>query len=67
MPPALMAQIVGADAASLIAEITLAMANELPIDCLTDTIHAHPTLPEAWMEAGLMALDMPIHFPPKKK
>ena len=32
-----------------------------------DTIHAHPTLSEAWMEAALIANETPIHFPPKKK
>jgi dihydrolipoamide dehydrogenase len=61
------AQVVGHDAASLIAEIALAIANELTIDCLTETIHAHPTLPEAWLEAGLLAQNTPIHFPPKVK
>lgn len=61
------AQVVGHDAASLIAEIALAMTNELTIDCLTETIHAHPTLPEAWLEAGLLAQNTPIHFPPKVK
>lgn len=61
------AQVVGHDAASLISEMALAIANELTIDCLTETIHAHPTLPEAWLEAGLMAQNTPIHFPPKIK
>lgn len=59
------AQVVGYDASSLIAEMALAIANELTIDCLTDTIHAHPTLPEALHEAGLMAMDIPLHMPPK--
>ncbi|MGH2639976.1 MAG: dihydrolipoyl dehydrogenase family protein, partial [Rhabdochlamydiaceae bacterium] len=61
------AQMVGYDSASLIAEIALAITNELTIDCLTETIHAHPTLPEAWLEAGLLAQNAPIHFPPKVK
>ncbi len=61
------AQVVGHDAASLIAEIALAITNELTVDCLTETIHAHPTLPEAWLEAGLLAQNTPIHFPPKVK
>lgn len=61
------AQVVGHDSASLIAEIALAMTNELTVDCLTETIHAHPTLPEAWLEAGLLAQNTPIHFPPKVK
>ncbi len=61
------AQMVGHDAASLIAEMALAITNELTVDCLTETIHAHPTLPEAWLEAGLIAQNTPIHFPPKVK
>jgi len=61
------AQVIGNDAASLIAEIALAMANELTVDCIADTIHAHPTLPEAWLEAALLANDTPIHLPPKVK
>ncbi len=59
------AQVVGHDAASLIAEMALAITNELTIDCLTETIHAHPTLPEAWLEAGFLAQNTPIHFPPR--
>ncbi len=59
------AQVVGHEAASLIAEMALAIANELTADCLAETIHAHPTLPEAWLEATLMAQNTPIHFPPK--
>lgn len=61
------AQVVGNEASCLIAEMTLACANELTIDCLADTIHAHPTLPEALHEAGLMAMDIPLHMPPKVK
>jgi dihydrolipoamide dehydrogenase len=61
------AQVVGYEASSLIAEMTLAVANELTVDCLAETIHAHPTLPEAFHEAALIAMDTPIHFPPKIK
>ncbi|NGX58415.1 MAG: Dihydrolipoyl dehydrogenase [Chlamydiae bacterium] len=61
------AQIAGHEAATLISEMALAVANELTLDCVVDTIHAHPTTPEAWMEAALLARGTPIHFPPKKK
>ena len=61
------AQVVGHEAATLIAEMGLAIANELTIDCITDTIHAHPTVAEVWLEAALVANDTPIHFPPKLK
>ncbi|HEY2811595.1 MAG TPA: dihydrolipoyl dehydrogenase [Rhabdochlamydiaceae bacterium] len=61
------AQVVGHEASTLIAEMGLAIANELTIECVTDTIHAHPTVAEAWLEATLLANDTPIHFPPKMK
>lgn len=61
------AQVVGHNAGSLVAEIAVAIANEIPVEGLVDTIHAHPTLPEAVMEAALLAMDTPIHFPPKIK
>jgi dihydrolipoamide dehydrogenase len=61
------AQIVGHEASVLIAEMALAIANEITLEALTDTIHAHPTVSEVWLEAGLLALDTPIHFPPKPK
>ena len=61
------ALVIGEEAASLISEMALAISNELTIECISDTIHAHPTLPEAWLEAALLATDTPIHFPPKVK
>jgi dihydrolipoamide dehydrogenase len=61
------AQVIGHDAATLIAEITLAISNELTAECLIDTIHAHPTLSEAWHEAAMIARGTPLHFPPRSK
>lgn len=61
------AQVVGHEASALIAEMAIAIQNELTIDCITETIHAHPTVAEAWLEAALIADDQPIHFPPKKR
>jgi dihydrolipoamide dehydrogenase len=61
------AQVVGHEASTLIAEMGLAIASELTIDCVIDTVHAHPTVAEAWLEAALLANDTPIHFPPKVK
>lgn len=60
------AQVVGHEASTLIAEMAVAIANELTIECLTETIHAHPTTSEAWMEAAFVGLGIPIHLPPKK-
>ncbi len=59
------AQVVGHGASVMIGEMGLAISNELTLDCIADTIHAHPTMPEAWLEAALLANDTPIHFPPK--
>lgn len=59
--------VIGHEASSLIAEMALAMTNELTVESIIETIHAHPTLPEAWLEAALVANDTPIHLPPKKK
>jgi dihydrolipoamide dehydrogenase len=61
------AQVVGSEASTLIAEMGIAISSELTIDCITDTIHAHPTVAEGWLEAALLASDTPIHFPPKVK
>lgn len=61
------AQVVGHDAATLVAEMAVAIGNELTVECITETIHAHPTVAEVWMEAALIANDAPLHFPPKKK
>ena len=60
------AQIFGAGASDLIGEITLAIQNELTLENITETIHAHPTLAEGWLEAALIGLDTPVHFPPKR-
>ena len=61
------AQVVGHEASALIAEMAIAIHNELTLDCVTETIHAHPTIAESWLEASLIAKDTPIHFPPRKK
>ena len=56
-------QAVGYHAADLIAELTLAITNELTLECLTETIHAHPTFAESWMEAAFIAEGKPLDFP----
>lgn len=61
------AQVMGYGASALIAEMAVAIQNELTVDSIAETIHAHPTLPEAWLEATLAAADEPLHLPPKKK
>lgn len=61
------AQVIGHEASALIGEMALAIQNELTLDSIIDTIHAHPTIAESWLEAALIANETPIHLPPKKK
>lgn len=61
------AVVVGHEASNLIAEMTLAIQNELTLESVLETIHAHPTLAEAWHEAAAVANETPIHLPPKLK
>lgn len=61
------AQVVGHEASSLIGQMAVAIQNELTLECLTDTIHPHPTMTEVWLEAALLATGAPIHLPPKTK
>jgi dihydrolipoamide dehydrogenase len=59
--------IVGVEASNLIAEATLAIEMGAHVEDLALTVHAHPTLPEAMMEAAEVALGHPIHiFKPKR-
>lgn len=59
------AQVVGHEASTLIAEMAIVITNELTVECITETIHAHPTIAEAWMEAAFLGEDAPLHWPPK--
>ena len=61
------AQVVGVHATELIAEATTAIRAELTATELAQTIHAHPTLAEAWMEAADVLLGEPIHTIAKKR
>ncbi len=55
-------QIVGLHAADLVHEIALAIRWGLTAEQLSSTIHAHPTLSEAIMEAARKAEKKPIHL-----
>jgi dihydrolipoamide dehydrogenase len=55
--------IIGPGAAELIPEGVLAIELEGTLESLSGTIHAHPTLAEATMEASMVALGLPIHVP----
>jgi dihydrolipoamide dehydrogenase len=55
--------ILGADASEMIPEGVLALKLEATLEDITTTIHAHPTLAEATMEAALAATGQAIHLP----
>lgn len=54
--------ILGPNATELIAEAILAMRMEDTVEDIVQTIHAHPTLSEALMEAALIIKGFPIHL-----
>ncbi len=54
-------QIVGTEASDLISEAALAIEMGATVEDLALTIHPHPTLPEAIMEASESASGRPIH------
>ena len=56
------AQIVGPEASVMIAELALAVEKKLSLRDIADTIHTHPTLSEATMEAAKDALGEVIHM-----
>jgi dihydrolipoamide dehydrogenase len=53
--------IVGAEASDLLAEGALAVRHGLTLEQVADTVHAHPTLPEGFLEAVENALGLGIH------
>ncbi|HVJ48180.1 dihydrolipoyl dehydrogenase [Desulfitobacterium sp.] len=56
------ASIMGPQASSMIEELVLAVKKGLNAEDLVYTIHAHPTLPEAVMEAAHGILGKPLHL-----
>lgn len=56
------AQIAGANASDMIAELALAIEAGMTAEDIAMTIHAHPTLAEITMEAAEVALGTPIHI-----
>jgi dihydrolipoamide dehydrogenase len=59
--------ILGPEAGELIAAGALAMALEATAEEIAHTIHTHPTLSEAFMEAAEDYMGMGIHTPPRKR
>lgn len=60
------AQVIGYEASTLISEMTVAIANELTLECITEAMHAHPTLGETWLETAYITEGLPVNFPPLK-
>jgi dihydrolipoamide dehydrogenase len=56
------AQIIGPDASVMIAELALALEKKLSIEDIARTIHTHPTLAEATMEAAKAAIGEVVHM-----
>lgn len=59
--------ILGPNASDLIHEGSLAIENGLTIEDIRKTIHAHPTLSEAFQEASLATLGEAIHALPRRR
>ena len=59
--------IIGAHAAELVAEIALAMRNQVPVQGIIETIHAHPTMSEAVLEVAQASAGHSIHILPPQK
>jgi dihydrolipoamide dehydrogenase len=60
-------EIVGNEASDLISEAVLAMEMGASLEDVALTIHSHPTLPEAFMEASENALGRAIHIQNRKQ
>lgn len=56
------AHIIGPYASVMLGEVCLAVKERIKLEELADTIHAHPTLPEAIMEASFVGLNLPLHI-----
>jgi len=60
-------QIVGPHATDLISEAAVLVRLQATLEALAATIHPHPTLREALMEAALDALGRPLHMMSRRK
>ena len=56
------ATLVGPEVSELLPELVLAQANELTVEEIARSVHIHPTLSEAIMEAAEAALGQAIHI-----
>ena len=58
--------VIGPGASDIIAEGALALQLEATLGDLRETIHAHPTFPEATAEAAWQAINQPLHLPQRR-
>lgn len=58
--------VIGEHAADLLAEIALAMKNNIPVNGIVETIHTHPSLSEAVLETAQAACGRAIHMMPER-
>ncbi|HQJ40631.1 MAG TPA: hypothetical protein PK449_03640, partial [Exilispira sp.] len=56
------ASIVGTHATDMIMEASLAVFHSLTVEDIFDTVHPHPTLTEAFVEAALASIGKAIHI-----
>ena len=56
------AQIIGSNASDMISELTLAIESGNTVEDIALTIHPHPTLSEAVMDAADVALGYPTNI-----
>ncbi len=61
------AHLIGPRATDLVAELALAIASEVTADEIAATIHPHPTVSEAIMEAVHDIHGLSVHKPPKRR
>ncbi len=61
------AQAIGPHATELIAEAGVAIRAELTVTEIGSTVHSHPTLSEAWMEAAHVLHGNCVHTPPSRR
>jgi dihydrolipoamide dehydrogenase len=55
-------RIIGPAATELVAAAGIALSHEATVESLSNTIHAHPTLSEAIMEATADAIGFAVNF-----
>ena len=61
------AHAIGPHATELISEAAVAVNSELTVEELASTVHCHPTLSEAWMEAAHAVHGECIHAAPSRR